>query len=188
MHNGGIGDRAAEGAGIDVIAKGIARGVVGHHAQRRLHPDQARARGRPAHGTCAVGAEREGTKAGRNGRRAAAARPARRAFEVPGIARDAERRSVGQPLVAELRRRRLGEDDRTRVAQAFHEDVVGRGRRIVLEDCRAVPRRHPLSVVEVLDADRHAMQWPERIAAHDVFLGPLRVAASRPRPSTRGSS
>ena len=177
MHDCGVGDRARQRAGIDVVAEGVARGVVGHDAERRLQPDQPRARGRPAHRARAVGAERERAEARGHGRRTAAARAARRALEVPRIARDAERRAIGQALHAELRRRRLGEDDRARVAQAFHEDVVRGGRRIALEDRRAVPRRHALHVDQVLDADRHAMQRPERIAAHDGLLGLLRVAA-----------
>ena len=172
-----IGDRARQGAGIDVVAEGVARGVVGHDAERRLQPDQSRARRRPAHRARAVSAQRQGAEARGHGRCTAAARAARRALEVPRIARDAERRAIGQALHAELRRGRLGEDDRARVAQALHEDVVRGGRRIALEDRRAVPRRHALHVDQVLDADRHAMQRPERIAAHDGLLGFLRVAA-----------
>jgi hypothetical protein len=170
MHDRRVRDRAGKWSGIDVVAEGIARGVRGHRAQSRLQADQPAARGRAADRTCAVGAERHGAEPGRHGRRATAARAAWRAREVPGIARDAEGRPVGQALHAELRGRRLGDDDGARRTQALDQDVVGRRGGIVLEDRRAVPRRHALHVDKVFHADRYAMQRAQRLAlAHRRF-------------------
>jgi hypothetical protein len=145
MHDGGVGDGACQRAGIDVVAEGIARGVGGYRAQGRLQPDEAAARRRAAHRSGAVGAECQRAQPGGDRRCATAARAARRALEVPRIARDAEGGSVGQALHAEFRRRRLADDDRARRAQALHQHVVGLGD-IVLEDRRAVPRVHALDV------------------------------------------
>src|SRR5216683_7567481 len=73
---------------------------ISYGTKRRLQSDKPAARGRPADRARTVGAERERSQSRGHCSRAAAARSARGAFEVPGIARRAERRPVGQPLHA----------------------------------------------------------------------------------------
>jgi uncharacterized membrane protein YfcA len=132
---------------------------------------------RTAHRARSVGPQCQRTEARGDRRRAAAARAARRALEIPRIARDAEGRAVGQALDAEFRRRRLADHDGARRAQALHQHVVGGGCSIVLEDRRAVPRRHAPDVDKVFYADRHAVQRPKLVASAHGLLGRLGVAS-----------
>ena len=174
MHDRGIGHGARQRPGIDIVAVGIARRVVGHGAQGRLEANQARTGGGTAHRARAVGAERQGAEARRHRGRAAAARTAGRTFEVPGVARHAER-PVGQAFHAELGRGRFGEDDGAGLAQALHQQIVCGRRAVALEDRRAMARRHALDIDQVLHADRHAVQRAQNFTACDGFLGLLRV-------------
>ena len=125
-HGGGIFRRTAYRADMRNSAEGARR--IGrnptegrlqsdHPCQRTWNPDRA----------AAVIAVVERGEAGRGGRRCAARGTARRMAEVPWIARDALQRRVGQRRPAELRRRRLAEDDGARGAQARDHDVVGGG-------------------------------------------------------------
>jgi len=170
VHDRGVGDGTRQGTCIDVVAEGVARGVGRHRAQRWLQPDQPAARSRTAHRARTVGAERQRPQPGRHGGSTTAARAARRAFEIPRIASDAERRPVGQSLDTEFRCRRLADDDRAGSAQAADQHIVAGGD-IVLEDRRAVARMDARDIDQVLDADRHAVQRSELGAFGHRLLG-----------------
>ena len=96
--------------------------------------------------------------------RGAAARPARRALEVPRIARDAEEQVVRGADPAHGRRVRLAEHDAAGGLQAGHDRRVLGGHVVAIER-RAERRAHALGDDEILHGERHAVQRPQRGAA-----------------------
>ena len=128
-----------------------------------LQPDEAgeARRGPDRTATVARRAERHHSRRHRGGR--ATARPARRAAEVPRVARDPEQRARGIGPRPELGRRGLADRDRTGGTQPTDVDRVGRLRRTVREPPRPARRRHAGTIFEVLHAERHAGQGPELV-------------------------
>ena len=64
----------------------------------------------------------------------------------------------------------LAENDRAgRIELAHHGGILG-GTEVPV-DRHAGRRRHALCPAQVLHRDRHAMQWPADLAAHDLGLG-----------------
>ena len=91
-----------------------------------------------------------------------------RARRVVRVARLARRED------GELRRHRLADDDRARLAQAVHHRRVLARPAPLVED-RAVLGRQVARVDDVLQADRHAVQGAERAAGAAIAVGGLRL-------------
>ena len=142
-----------------------------------LIPTMPGQRGRDADRRAAVGAGRGRDHPRRDGRRAAAARPARRPRGVVRVGRAAERRALGERAPQrELRQVRLADDDRARRAQARHDRRVAR--RPAPHRGGAERRDLARDVRVVLDRDRHAAQRPVR-------QRPLRLGQARSARTTR---
>jgi hypothetical protein len=72
--------------------------------------------------------------------------------------------------VGALGQLQLAQDDRARRIQlAHHRGILG-GTEILI-DRHAGGCRHPLRPAQILDRDRHAVQWATDLAAHDLGLG-----------------
>ena len=129
----------------------------------------------------AVGGDADRPDAGRHRDRRAAARAGRGALGAPGVARAAEQRRVGQRLVAELRRRRLAEQDGARPASCAPRQTASSFG--TLSSCmqRAEGGAHARGVHEVLGGEGDAVQQAERLALHDGVLGLLRRRAAPAR-------
>jgi hypothetical protein len=92
----------------------------------------------------------------------------------PADVRSAEQGRVGQRLVAELRRRRLAEQDRAGRFHARRGDGVFL-RDVVLVSERCVGRAHARGVYKVLGGEGDAVQEAERPALHHSVFGFLRA-------------
>jgi hypothetical protein len=101
---------------------------------------------------------------------------------MPGVVRVA---GLARRVDRELGGDRLAEDHRTRGAQQAHDRGVGARPPPGMEH-RAVLGRHVGGVDDVLDADRQAVQGPERPAALALLVGgarlPERVLRVEERP------
>lgn len=159
-----IGRMARHHAEIGELAELVGGGLMRHAAERRLEAVDAAAGGRDAARAGAVGRHRDGTEAERHGDSGAAARSARRMMLVPRVARDAVQAAVGQDLVAELRRRRLGEQDSIGLAPLGDGIGIHLGH-IVLHRERREGGAQPLGQNQVLGGNRHAGQLAEAGAA-----------------------
>jgi hypothetical protein len=148
------------------------------HASRRwLQAYDAGEVGRDADGSAAIAADATRRESGRYRRRLAAARAAGGAAGIPRVTGAPVQRVVGFPRHQVLGNVGDAEDDRACFACTTHQ------RRVTLT-AYAAPQwaarfpRHPRDRDRALDAERHAVQRPERLAACDC---PLRGSRSRPR-------
>src|SRR5581483_12436678 len=121
-------------------------------AERRLQTEEPRVARGDADGAAAVGAGRERDETAGDRRRRAAARPARRALEVPRVARDPEQAVLRERGVAELRRVRLPDGDRAGAPEARD---LGRvvPRDVGAERDGAVRRRKTGEIFQILHAE-----------------------------------
>ncbi len=140
-----------------------------HAAALRLEPEQPAAARGDADRAAAVGAERRRAQPGRDRRRGAAAGPARGALQVPRVARDPERRRLGERHDHHLGHVGLAEDHGAGAAQPPH-DLGVRRRRLVADRAGAHRRGLPLDVGVVLDRQRDAEQRA-RVAAAPARVG-----------------
>ena len=158
-----IPDRPREGA-ADVLRRrqrhdAVAAGQPACSAQS----DQRVVRRGDADGPAGVAAHPEGPEAGPHRGARSAARPARIAVGVVGIARLAAERRHGRDAASQLVHVRLAEDDGARLSEAPHlRGVVRRNRGGQAES--AGRRRHVGGVVVVLDHHRDAVQRPAHVA------------------------
>ena len=128
-----------------------------------LQADESGEAGRGADRPAAVARRAERHHAGRDGGAGAAARAARRPGRVPRVAGDAEGRARGVRPGAELGRRGLADGDGAGGAQPGDVDGVALDGRPAREPARAPRRRHAGAVLEVLHAEGHPRQRPERV-------------------------
>ena len=98
--------------------------------------------------------------------------------EIPRVPRDAEQRAVGQGLVAELRRRRLADEDGAGLAQPADGHRV-LGRHLVGEDQRAHRRPDALGEQQILDRERHAVERAEQVPPAITAASARRAAVAR---------
>src|SRR5262249_60631659 len=115
--------------------------------------DPAEAAGDPDR-SGAVRALMDRSEPGGRGGAGARARAARRHPGVPGVACDTRHRAVAEALPAELRRRRLAEQDAARPFQTTAHRRIDVGH-AVLEDERPGHRPYAFRVVQILDGE-----WP----------------------------
>ena len=170
QHQRGVHHCARHRRDIGVVAEQVGDLAVRDDAVALLQPDRAVGRGRDARRAAAVGGHADRPDAGRDGDGSAAARSTRRARRAPGVARAAEQRRIGQRLMAELRRRRLAEQEGAGLLQPRD----GHGvllRHVVLVQQRAEGGANAGRVDEVLGGVGDAVQQAERPAAHHVVLG-----------------
>ena len=121
----------------------------------------------------AVGRRDQRHQAADERRGRAAARPTRRAIELPRVARRPEHAVARLHVGAELRRVGLADRIGAGGAQAGDVDRIGGGD-VVDEERRAVGRPHARDVLEVLHRERHAAERPEVLAAQQPLLGVAR--------------
>ena len=107
----------------DVGKRGVG-GILRDAPVARLQPDQAGVGGRDADRAATVVAVVEGIDAGSREGRGAAGRSSRRVPEIPGTARRALQRRVGERLPAELGRRALAEKDHAGGAQTLRHGRI----------------------------------------------------------------
>ena len=159
-----IGGMARHDAEVGELAELVGRRLVGHAAERGLQPIDAAAGGRNATRPGTVGGHGDRPEAERDRHCRTAARAAAAVLAIPRIARDAVQAAVGQDLVAELRRRRLGEQHG--VGRPPLGDGIGIDRRhIVLHRQRREGGAQAAGQDQVLGRDRHGGQCPEAVAA-----------------------
>ncbi len=130
---------------------------------RRLEPVDAAVRCRSHRRSARLAAERQRHHPDRDGGRGAAGRPARRVrgiVRVPRLARRSAREFGGD---------RLAHDDGAGAAQQRDDGGVTRWRPAGVQR-RAVLRRHVGRVDDVLDADRHTVEWSDRPARQTVLV------------------
>jgi hypothetical protein len=174
-HQRGIADRAADRAGVRHVVVVVDR-EVGHPPVGRLEAEDAAECGRHADRAGAVRALMDRADARGRADRGAGARAAGVHAVLPGVVRDAGERAVTAALPAELGDGGLPDRDRARRREALDE------RRVDVRDAFGIDPGarhgpHALAEREVLDRGRHAMEGPERVAAHHRLLG-----LARPRP------
>ncbi len=143
-----------------------------HAPERRLDAEHAAKARRHADRSAAVVAERDRPDAGGKRRRAAAARSAGGARQVPRIACRALEAAVGEPAPAEFRQRGLAEDCCAGLAQPRHDRRIRRSRRVGRGQ-RAVAGGKPRNVDIVLDGDRRAVERAPWRARAPACLGPV---------------
>ncbi len=150
-----------------------ARPRVRDATERRLVADEAAeprgGAGRPS----SVTRRRERHHPGSDRTRRAPARAARRAGRIPRVAGHTPRAGRGVRPRAELGHRGLADGHGPCSPEASDVDRVRGGRWSALEPQRALAGRHPLAVVEVLHAERHAGEGPRILAASDSLVDPL---------------
>ena len=154
----GVGDRAREEAEARQPAPDLPQRRRRDPVALGLQAEEAAAGGGDADRAGAVGRGRRRDEPRRDGARRPAAGAARRALEVPRVARDAAVRRLGEPPDAELGHPRDADDDRPGRAQVADElavlglgGVVGR---------RADRAHRPADARVLLHGDRHAEQRP----------------------------
>ena len=153
--------------------------VLGDAAVARLEADKAGMGRGDADRATAVIAVVERIDPGRRQRRGAARRTAGRMLQVPRIARGALQGRIGQGLPAELRRRRLANEDEPGSLEAVDDGCVLDGCRLV-RGVRAVARRPALYRRRVLDGCRHAVERRKGLT-----LKPARLRGLVPPPGRR---
>ena len=182
-HQRGVGDRAGDGTDVGEEAEHVGRLVVGDHAERLLHPDDATRRGGHPGAAPAVRAHRDRSHPGGDRGSRAARGPSARQRRVPGVGGAAEQRRFGEGLVPELRRRRLADQDGTGGPQPGHGDGVDR-RHVAFEGQRSEGGAHAGRVDEVLHRERDAVERSERLAVRHGVGGSMCLGApARHRPS-----
>ena len=117
--------------------------------------------GRPRDRAAGLRTDRTQTHAQSDGGRRAAARPARRAFDVPGVARD------GRIEAGEFGRHRFAQQDGARLAKASNDGRVALGNMPGTQR-RAGQRRPAGDVENIFDAERNAVQRAAVVAAVDL--------------------
>ena len=146
---------ARERADLVERARERDRAVARDRAVGRLHADDAAQRGGLADRAAGVGAERQRRHRGRDGSRGAAARAARHALAIPGVARRPVGRVLGRRAHRELVHVRLAELDHALRLAAAHDGRRVR-RPVALEDARPGRRRHAADAEQILVGDGHA--------------------------------
>ena len=125
-HDGRVDHRARQRPEHDPVAAVAVVRRPRHATALRLEPEQAGARRRDADRARAVHAERGRHHAGRHRCRGAAAGPARRALDVPRVARHAPGHRLRERPQAQLRHRRLADHHRAGRPQPPHDlRIVG---------------------------------------------------------------
>ena len=158
-HQRCVRDRPRHGTDVGEAPR-RAEGIDGDEAEGRLQPEDAGARRGDPDGAAAVGADRQRSQPGRDRRARPTARAARRAVEVPRVARDAEQQVVGGADPAEGGRVGLAELDGPRRPEPLHHRRV-LGGDIVGVEPRAERRPDPLRDHEVLGGERHPVERSE---------------------------
>jgi hypothetical protein len=142
----------------------------------RLEPDEAAAGRRDPDRAAAVAAVRDRHHAGRHRGGRAAGRAARRAIEVPGVARRAKAARLGDRHDPELRRAGLADDHEAGVLQPAHDERVVVGCVVAVEVGTIGHPQPGDRSGEVLDPDRHARKrtlvaGPDPIGGSEGTLG-----------------
>src|SRR5438477_408276 len=150
-----------------------------HDAPRRLVAVDAAEVRRVADGRADVAARLQRGEPGRERRRRAAGRPARRARDVPGIVRRAVDRVEALPVGEEERHVGLAEEHGAGAEQAIDNDRVPR-RDVGLVGRHAPRRRQARDVVRLLDRHGHAVQRPPGGTP-----GQRAIGRAGPRPRAR---
>ena len=179
-----VAHRAREHADMVERARQQQRAAARDEAVRGLEADDAAERGRADHRAVGLRADGAGHHAGRHGGGRAARRAAGRALGVVRIA------GLAGMEIGVLGGHGLAHDDRAGGAQAGHGRRVA-ARRAARPQRRAELGGHVAGVEDVLDADRHAVQRPDRLALLAVIVGrlglPQGVLAVEERPGLRRS-
>ncbi len=160
QQQGAVGDIARQAA-IDRERAHRAQ-KIRHHAVARLQSEHAAERRRNPDRAAAIAAGRQRHDACRHQCGRAAAGAAGRAGNIPGIARDAGQRAVGDALPSEFGRRRLAEEHGAGLTQAGDAGRILRARRS-WRRLRADARRPARDMRRVLDRNRHAVERSERL-------------------------
>jgi hypothetical protein len=135
-----------------------ARREHGNPAVGRLEAHDAAEARRDPDRPGAVGAHGQRCQARGHGSRGASAGPARRAAQIPGVARHPGERAVGHGLPAPLRRGGLAEQHGPVLTQPGHGRRVHRPRAGGVDGPRAPQRRPSAGQQQVLDRGWHAVQ------------------------------
>ena len=146
------------------LVEGVRQGdeaVARHPAVRRLHADRAGDRTGLADRAAGVGADRQGRLVGRHRGRAAAARAAGDAGQVPRVVGRTVGAVLGGGAHRELVHVGLAEDRQAGRAEPSHDRGVVR-RDPALEDPRPAGRGEPTGGEHVLDGDRYAVEGAGR--------------------------
>ena len=72
--------------------------------------------------------------------------------------------------VGALGQLQFAQDDRARRIELAHDCGIRSGTEVLI-DRHAGRGRHALCPAQILDRDRHAVEWPTDLAAHDLGLG-----------------
>ena len=127
-----------------------------HATASRTQPEQAAVRRRNADRAAAVGGTGRRHDASGDGRRSATGRAARRAIELPGIARRAPQAAFGAALQRQLRQRGLAEADQPGALKTLH-DFRGNVRAPVLQHAGSGAGRNAFHMLgNVLQQERYA--------------------------------
>ena len=146
------------------LAKALVEGAgEGEAARGRLERGDAAAVRRLADAPAQVGADRDGHDPGRDERRVAPARAARRAVERVRVGRAAVDGVVGLGEPQELGQVALGDDDRSGCVEGVDDGCIGGGERGG-ERLHSPARRRPGQVERLLHGDGHAGEWEARRA------------------------
>ena len=161
QHGGAVAHRAGDDVLHHRPLPDLAEIRTGRHAAARgLEPEKAAVGGRDADRPAAVAPARQRHHAGRHGGRGTAARPARGALGVPGVARGAEEIGLGVGHQPELRRVRLAQDHHPGPLVAADQFAVV-VRHEVAQRLRTAGQRHPgIDRQQVLDQKRHPREGP----------------------------
>ena len=155
-HQSRIGHRAGHRANMGQRSEG-ARRIGGHAPEALLEAENTREAGGNADRAAAVGAEMQRPHAAGSGHRSTSAGPARRQGRVPGIAGYSGERGIRDALPAELRRRRLAQQDGAFLAQARDGRARHHASAVRIDGLRAAQRRPALGQQQILDPGRHAI-------------------------------
>src|SRR5262249_11041551 len=159
-HRAGMIEREGERQDAHAADEPVARLDAGETAKRRGAADRAA-------GVAAGAAEHE---AGRDRRAGAARRAAGEARGVPRVAGGRPGQIEAGAAQREFMRRELPHDDRAGVAQFLDGERVGLWH-VVLHDLRVAGRRDPGGFVDVLEAERDAVQGAAVFTGVDLALG-----------------
>lgn len=128
-----------------------------HQPGRRAEARHAAPRGRHSDRSPVVGAEPERRHPGRERGCVATGGSAGRALSIVGVARGPVQGAQRVPAEGQIRHVRLADNDRARLAQPSHGQLVALRHK---PRARADPKRggHAFNVEVVLDRDRHALE------------------------------
>ena len=171
-HRAGMVEREGERQDAGAADPAIARLQPGETAKRGGAADRAA-------GVAAGAAEHEARGDRRPG---AAARPAGEAARVPRVARRRPGQIERRAAEREFMGGELADHDRAGIGQTPDRCRILL-RHMVDQDLRMAGRRHALGLVDVLEADRDAVQRAAVIAGHDLGLG----AREPPRGQARAA-